>query len=75
MSSKQADKKIGYVPFIVRYAGFAAGFPLLAAHLSNHYDVLMDIPIPEIQGVRVLVERDRPVARLDGSTGWPCFQS
>ncbi len=66
------------VPFALvvldNYPEFAREFPLLSAHLSSRYDRLTDIAIPEMQGVRVLVEHERRASRVDDETGWPCFR-
>lgn len=65
------------VPFIVLplddQDAFARSFPHILAHLTAAYDVLADIPVDGLKGVRILVERARPRLGTDAETGWPCF--
>ena len=65
------------VPFVVLplddQDAFARSFPHILAHLTAAYDVLTDIPVDGLKGVRILVERARPRIAIDVPTGWPCF--
>jgi hypothetical protein len=65
------------VPFVLlvldEQASFAGSFPMLLTHITSAYDVLGDVPIDGMQGVRVYVERERRPTGVDQATGWPCF--
>jgi hypothetical protein len=65
------------VPFVVLplddQDAFARSFPKILAHLTAAYDLLADIPVDGLKGVRILVERARPRRGTDPETGWPCF--
>ena len=56
-------------------------FPDLKRQLSGvmeyidlRYAPMAHIPVPETDGVDVLVDRGRQSARVDAATGWPCFE-
>ena len=53
---------------------FERDFPLIDAYLRERYAPLMDLPIPETAGVRVLVDRHRAPRGRFAQTGWPCFK-
>jgi hypothetical protein len=65
------------VPFAIlpldEQDAFADSFPKILAHLTAAYDLLADIPVDGLKGVRILVERQRPRRGMDSETGWPCF--
>jgi hypothetical protein len=67
------------VPFVLlvqdEQAAFEAGFPKLMSYITTAYDVMTDLPVEGMQGVRVMVERQRRRERVDTSTGWPCFST
>ena len=52
---------------------FARSFPLVLAHVTAAYDLLADIPVDGLKGIRILVERARPRLGTESQTGWPCF--
>jgi hypothetical protein len=52
---------------------FARSFPKILAHVTASYDLLADIPVDGLKGVRILVDRTRPRTGTDSETGWPCF--
>jgi hypothetical protein len=54
---------------------FAGSFPHILAHITATYDLLADIPVDGLKGVRILVERARTRTGTDSETGWPCFTS
>jgi hypothetical protein len=66
------------VPFVLlvqdEQAAFEGSFPKLLAYINDAYDVMTTVPIDGMQGVRVLVERQRHPTGIDASTGWPCFR-
>jgi hypothetical protein len=37
------------------------------------YDVLTDVAVDGLKGVRIMIDRARPRAGTDSATGWPCF--
>jgi hypothetical protein len=65
------------VPFVVLplddQDAFARSFPKILAHVTASYDLLADIPVDGLKGVRILVDRTRPRTGTDSETGWPCF--
>jgi hypothetical protein len=65
------------VPFVVLplddQDAFAASFPRVMAHVSERYDVLTDVQVDGLKGVRIMVERGRSTPANDSATGWPCF--
>jgi hypothetical protein len=65
------------VPFIVLPLDdqdtFAGSFPQILAHITRGYDLLADIPVDGLTGVRIMVERARTPTGTDAETGWPCF--
>ena len=65
------------VPFVVLplddQDAFARSFPQVLAHVTAAYDLLADIPVDGLKGIRILVERARPRLGTDSQTGWPCF--
>ena len=65
------------VPFVVlpldEQDAFARSFPKVLAHVTAAYDLLADIPVDGLKGVRILVDRGRTSAAIDSETGWPCF--
>jgi hypothetical protein len=66
------------VPFVLlfldREERFRNSFQILSAHIDRRYDALADVPVDgTTRGVRIFVEKGRPVTRLDGNTDWPCF--
>ena len=65
------------VPFVVLplddQDAFAGSFPQVLAHVTAAYDLLTDIPVDGLKGIRILVERARPRLGTDRQTGWPCF--
>lgn len=54
---------------------FAGSFPQILAHITRGYDLLADIPVDGLQGVRIMVERERQRHGIDAETGWPCLTS
>jgi hypothetical protein len=66
------------VPFVLlildEQAGFARSFPMLLAHIANAYDPLTEVPIPGMEGVRILVDRMRRRTGVDLATGFPCYR-
>jgi hypothetical protein len=67
------------VPFVLlvedEQASFAGSFPKVLAHIDAAYRVMAHVPVEGMQGVRVLVERQRRGNATDGETGWPCFKA
>jgi hypothetical protein len=67
------------VPFVVlpldEQDAFARSFPKILAHVTETYEVMADIPVDGLKGVRIMVERARPHRGTDPETGWPCFTS
>jgi hypothetical protein len=67
------------VPFVILplddQDAFARSFPRILAHVTAAYDVLADVQVDGLKGVRILVEHGRPSRGADGETGWPCFVS
>jgi hypothetical protein len=67
------------VPFVVLplddQDAFARSFPKVLAHITSNYELLADIPVEGLKGVRILVERSRRPSGVDSMTGWPCFAS
>ena len=67
------------VPFVVLplddQDAFAGSFPHVLAHITATYDLLADIPVDGLKGVRIMVERARTRTGTDSETGWPCFTS
>ena len=66
------------VPFVLlfldREDAFRNNFQVLSAHIDRRYDALADVPVDRTaRGVRIFVEKSRPVTRFDGNTHWPCF--
>jgi hypothetical protein len=65
------------VPFVVLplddQDAFARSFPRVMAHVSERYDVLTEVPVDGLKGVRIMVERARAKTGTDSATGWPCF--
>jgi hypothetical protein len=65
------------VPFVVLplddQDAFARSFPRVLAHVTAAYDVMTDIPVDGLKGVRIMIERARPRMGTDRVTGWPCF--
>jgi hypothetical protein len=65
------------VPFVIvaleEESDFRQFTPLVAAYVDQHYEPLVDIPIPDQPGLRVFVERGRRPAGRDAETGWPCY--
>lgn len=65
------------VPFVLlvldEQDAFAGSFPKILAYIESTYDVLTDVPVDGMKGVRVLVERSRRRTGVDAKTGWPCF--
>jgi hypothetical protein len=65
------------VPFVIvaleEESGFRGALPLVAAYVDSHYEPLAQIPVPGTKGLQLFVERGRPTAGLDASTGWPCL--
>jgi hypothetical protein len=65
------------VPFVVLplddQDAFAGSFPQILAHITAAYDLLADIPVDGLKGVRIMVERARARVGTDSETGWPCF--
>jgi hypothetical protein len=61
---------------IDNYESFRHRFARIDAYLTREYERMVDIPVEGTgpPGVRVLVKRDRPVARIDPDTGWRCFR-
>ena len=43
-------------------------------YIDQRYVLLAHIPVPETEGVELLVERARPHKEVDSTTGWPCFE-
>jgi hypothetical protein len=67
------------VPFVILplddQDAFARSFPKVLAHVTETYEVMADIPVDGLKGVRIMVERARPRDGTDPETGWPCFTS
>jgi hypothetical protein len=67
------------VPFVILplddQDAFAGSFPKVLAHVTAAYEVMADIPVDGLKGVRIMVERARPRHGTDPETGWPCFTS
>ena len=67
------------VPFVVlpldEQDAFARSFPKILAHVTAAYDLLADIPVDGLKGVRIMVDRARARTGTDTETGWPCFTS
>jgi hypothetical protein len=65
------------VPFVVLplddQDAFERSFPRVMAHITAAYDVLTDIQVEALKGVRIMIERARPRTGTDSVTGWPCF--
>jgi hypothetical protein len=65
------------VPFVVlpldEQDAFARSFPKILAHVTAAYDLLADIPVDGLKGVRIMVDRARTRLGTDAETGWPCF--
>lgn len=65
------------VPFVVlsleAQENVERSFPMLLMHFEQSYDLLSDLPVPDIKAMRVLVARDRRPTHTDAETGWPCF--
>jgi hypothetical protein len=65
------------VPFVILplddQDAFARSFPKVLAHVTAAYDLMADIPVDGLKGVRIMVERERPRHGTDAETGWPCF--
>lgn len=66
------------VPFVllVRDAQpvFEHDFPLLNGYISRSHTPLFDVAIPETDGVRLLVDRQRQATGTYAGTNWPCFR-
>ena len=67
------------VPFVIlpldEQDAFARSFPKVLAHVTAAYDVMTDVPVDGLKGVRIMVERDRPRHGTYPEPGWPCFIS
>jgi hypothetical protein len=67
------------VPFVVLplddQDAFERSFPKIQAHITAAYDLLADIPVDGLKGIRILVDRTRTRTGSDSETGWPCFTS
>jgi hypothetical protein len=65
------------VPFVVLplddQDAFARSFPKILAHVTAAYDVLVDMPVDGLKGVRIMIDRSRTRTATDSETGWPCF--
>jgi hypothetical protein len=65
------------VPFVIMVNEYAAviraEMPRLAAFVDTRYRPLAFIEVPETPGAEVYVDKTREIARVDPSTGWPCF--
>jgi hypothetical protein len=65
------------VPFVVLplddQEEFERNFPRVRAHIAAAYDVLTEVQVDGLKGVRIMVERARPATGTDSATGWPCF--
>ena len=66
------------VPFVLlvqdEQAAFAGNFPRILAYIDEAYQPMTDVPIAGMQGVHVLVERQRRPTGVDFNTGWPCYR-
>lgn len=66
------------VPFVLLVRDvqpvFEHDFPLLNAYIARSYTQLLDVPIPEMDGVRLLVDRQRRPTGTYAGTNWPCFR-
>jgi hypothetical protein len=66
------------VPFVLlvrdEQAAFAGSFPRILAYIDEAYQPMTDVSIAGMQGVRVLVERQRRPTGVDFNTGWPCYR-
>ncbi len=65
------------VPFVILplddQDAFSGSFPKILAHVIVAYDVLADIPVDGLKGVRIMIDRARTRTGTDAETGWPCF--
>jgi len=59
--------------FLDRESNFRRHYPRLTAFLDERYAPMADVPVAESKGVRVFVEKGRPVRHADAETQWPCF--
>jgi hypothetical protein len=76
MLSRMAHESVPFVLLVLdEQPSFEGGFPKVMSHITSAYDVMADLPVEGMQGVRVMVERDRHRTSLDPSTGWPCFST
>jgi hypothetical protein len=66
------------VPFVVSarrwHPELKAQMGTLFAYLEQRFEPMVHVPVPETDGVDVLIERGRNASRVDAATGWPCFQ-
>jgi len=66
------------VPFVVSarrwYPELKAQMGTLFAYLEQRFEPFVHVPVPETDGVDLLIERGRGATRVDAATGWPCFQ-
>jgi hypothetical protein len=66
------------VPFVISTRrvsrDLSTQLPILFAYIEQRFELMAHVPVPETQGVDVLVERGRRAIRVDDATGWPCFR-
>ncbi len=66
------------VPFVVSarqwYPELKGQMPAVFAYLEQRFEPFVHVPVPETDGVDLLIERGRAATRVDAATGWPCFQ-
>jgi hypothetical protein len=66
------------VPFVLlaidRQQMFEHDFPVIAGYLAREYAPLFDLDVPETNGVRVMVPRQRAPVRPYAQVGWPCYR-
>jgi len=55
-------------------ADFRLSFPLLNSYVEQNYTTAATIDAPDVAGIRLLVDRGRPVVATDPATGWPCYR-
>jgi hypothetical protein len=76
MVSRMKHESVPFVLLVLdEQAAFEGGFPKLASHIASAYDVMADLPVEGMRGVRAMVERQRRPQGVDSSTGWPCFST
>jgi hypothetical protein len=66
------------VPFVVivrrGYPELKEQMATLFAYIEQRFEALGHVPVPETDGVDLLIERGRHATRVDAATGLPCFR-